>query len=209
MADQTGRTAAPSPSSSRGNPRMGDIIRSVLVLGAIVLAVWGFGQMFTVTPDRSSPGVDYRFAAEGARDALDYPVLAPVALPKDGRASFARVAQGDWEMGVVTADDEFIGLYESTDKAALFERFVAKGAPQTAQLTVPAQSTSGQGDAAATVWTGLEPLNSGRVYSRDIASPAGPDVTVVVVSTADQQVVEDFLYSLSDSPVSASGSAES
>ena len=38
--------------SSRGNPSMGDIFRSIAVLGGIILTLFVVGRIVTITPDQ-------------------------------------------------------------------------------------------------------------------------------------------------------------
>ncbi len=117
--------------SSRGNPAMGDVVRSVVVLGLVVLGLFGIGKLVTVTPDTPTRSVDYRGAVDSARDALGHDVLAPDRLPDGWRATSARVRADAWTLGVVTPDDEFVGLYQGRDRKNLLERYahgVGRGA---------------------------------------------------------------------------------
>ena len=58
-----------STGSSRGNPSMGDILRSVAVIGVIVLAVWAFGKIFTTDPGDPVKPVDYAQVVQQDLDA--------------------------------------------------------------------------------------------------------------------------------------------
>ncbi len=100
-----------SGTSSRGNPSMGDIARSVGVLGGIVLVLFGIGQLVTITPERpTTRTVDYRTAAESSRTVADFELLAPTSLPDGWRATSVRYEEGSWHLGVLTDDDAYIGL---------------------------------------------------------------------------------------------------
>ncbi|WP_229051496.1 DUF4245 domain-containing protein [Aeromicrobium sp. Leaf350] len=105
--------SSPAPQRSRGNPAIGDIVRSVVVMGLIVLAIWAFGLLHTNTPDDPVRDVEYASTATSARQAATYPLLAPASLPKDWRANGVRFTPGGtqpWHLGVLTADDRYIGL---------------------------------------------------------------------------------------------------
>ncbi len=102
-----------STGSSRGNPSMGDVVRSVAVLAVIVLALWGFGQLFTNTPDRTVKPIDYVQTVSSARPAAEFELLAPSTLPKGWVATSARFTPTSWHLGVVTEDDKYVGLEQA------------------------------------------------------------------------------------------------
>lgn len=165
--------------SSRGNPAMGDVVRSVLVLGAVVLLIFGIGQLVTVTPDEPTSSVDYRDAVGAARDALGPEVLAPDRLPKGWRATSARVRGQVWSLGVVTRDDEFVGLYQGRERKDLLDRY-ARG------------DGRGTVDLDGVRWSERRSPKDETILVRTVDGS-----TVVVSGTAPRREVLDYASSLS------------
>lgn len=116
-----------STGSSRGNPSMGDVLRSVAVLGALILALWGFGQLFTNTPDKTVKPIDYVSTVKSARPAAQFELLAPATLPKGWVATSARFTPETWHLGVVTEDEEYVGLEQQKVDAKDLIEVYAKG----------------------------------------------------------------------------------
>ncbi|MGJ9413003.1 DUF4245 domain-containing protein [Aeromicrobium sp. CF4.19] len=103
-----------SGTSSRGNPSLGDIVRSVVVLGVLVLGVWGVAQVFSVTPERPVRGMDLEQTITAARPAVTaFDLLAPQSLPEDWIVTSARPEPDAWDLGVLTADDEYVGVQQA------------------------------------------------------------------------------------------------
>ncbi|MEH3033496.1 MAG: DUF4245 domain-containing protein [Aeromicrobium erythreum] len=165
--------------SSRGNPAMGDVVRSVAVLGLIVLGIFLVGKLVTVTPDNPTSAVDYRDAARSATDAVSFPVLAPPALPEGWRATSARLDDGKvWALGVVTADDDFVGLHQGTDREDLLDRYgrgTARG-----DVTIDGDS-----------WQERRGSKGETVLVRQVGGS-----TAIVTGTAPRATVLDFVASL-------------
>ena len=169
--------------SSRGNPSMGDIARSVAVLGAIILALFALGRLLTVTPDEPIRPVDYRSAVESSRTVAEFDLLAPTSLPEGWRATSVRFEQGEWHLGVVTADDDYVGLEQvEADPHRAVERF-AKGSRSDGDTVVGGETWS--------LHTG--PRDDLTYVRRDA------DVTIVVTGTAPRQEMERYISSLSPS----------
>jgi hypothetical protein len=102
-----------STSSSRGNPSMGDIIRSVGVLALVILAIWGFSKLFTQKPDSPTPSVDYAGTVKQARPAADFALLAPTTLPAGWKATSVRFDPQSWHLEVLTSGGDFIALEQA------------------------------------------------------------------------------------------------
>lgn len=102
-----------STGSSRGNPSMGDVVRSVAVLSALILALWGFGQLFTNTPEEAVKPIDYAKTVTNARPAAEFELVAPSALPKGWAATSARFTPTSWHLGVLTDDEKYVGLEQA------------------------------------------------------------------------------------------------
>lgn len=129
-----------SSASSRGNPAIGDIIRSIVVIGAILLGLYGFGQFFTSGKEAQVKAIDYVSVVAQARPAASFPLAAPTSLPEGWRATSARFQENGWHLGVLTADDDYVGLEQlrgSADRAV--DRF-ADGSKSAGTAEVGGQS---------------------------------------------------------------------
>lgn len=162
---------------------MGDILRSVAVLGLIVLAIYGFGRFSTQEPETPTRSVDYATIVDQVRPVADFEVLAPDKLPEGWRANKANLDIEGWHLGIVTDDDEYIGL----DQAKLrveraVERF-ADGSKADGAVEIDGQEW--------TVRTG--PRDRTTYVRRD------GDATTVVIGSASRSVIERYISSLSTS----------
>ncbi|EFQ82750.1 hypothetical protein HMPREF0063_11959 [Aeromicrobium marinum DSM 15272] len=112
---------------------MGDILRSVAVMGGIVLALWVAGLTLTRTPETAVRPVDYEPIAQSARQVVEYPLLSPGTLPDGWLANGARFSPGPdqlWHLGVLTDQERYIGLEQSTLPAdEMVERFAEGSEP--------------------------------------------------------------------------------
>jgi hypothetical protein len=162
---------------------MGDIARSVGVLGAIVLLLFGLGQLLTITPDDPSPTVDYRTAAESSRTVADFDLLAPTSLPDGWRATSVRFETGSWHLGVLTDDDEYVGLEQlrAAPRRAI-ERFAA-GSRAAGTVTID-----------RTTWSRRAGPDDDVTYVR-----RDGDMTILVTGSAPRDDVERYISSLSAS----------
>ena len=129
-----------STGSSRGNPSMGDVVRSVAVLSALVLALWGFGQLFTNTPDTPVKPIDYAATVKSARPAAQFELLAPSALPKGWAATSAKFTPQTWHLGVVTDEEEYLGLEQRKVDAKELIAIYAKGSKADGTATISGES---------------------------------------------------------------------
>lgn len=125
---------------SRGNPAMGDVVRSVLVLAAVVLAIWGIGRFFTVTPDQPTSEVDWRTAASGVEPRAGFVPWVPSRVPEDWRVTSARLVDTRWQMGVVTADSDFIGLDQQAGDVDDLVQDRAAGSEPDGEVNVDART---------------------------------------------------------------------
>ncbi|AXT85777.1 hypothetical protein C6I20_11650 [Aeromicrobium sp. A1-2] len=174
---------ASSPRSSRGNPSMGDIIRSVVVIALIVMAVWGIGKFFTRTPDSPVTAVDYATIVGQARPAADFALLAPSSLPEGWIANSARYEPNSWHLGVLTDTDAYIGLEQvkiSVDRAV--DRF-ADGSKRVGDAVIAGED-----------WT----VRSGP-QDRWTFVRREDGITILLNGTASRQMMEDYVSSLASS----------
>lgn len=167
---------------SRGNPAMGDILRSVLVLGAVVLGIFLFGRLFAETPDQPTSDADWRTAASGVQPRAGFAPLVPSDLPEGWRATRAELIDDRWQLNVVTKDGEFVGLSQRRGDAESLEQLVeerAEGADKAAPVRIGGEQ-----------WDVLE-AGEDTVFARVVGPTA-----VVVTGTASRDEMQDYIASL-------------
>jgi hypothetical protein len=160
-----------------------DMIISMLVVGAGVLALWL--PFHRSTPDPVKV-VDPTSVIQGARAAESWPVLAPVGLPSTWRCTSARIdtaldGQDIVHLGYLTPDDTYVGLEQSATKAISF----------VSDSTVSGRET-GTRDVAGTTWTTYQ--NDDGTHRSLVRSASG--ATYVVVGTATWDVLDRFASTL-------------
>ncbi|MEG9226477.1 DUF4245 domain-containing protein [Aeromicrobium sp. Sec7.5] len=178
----------PAPKRSRGNPSMGDVVRSVVVLSIIVLGIWVFGLLQTDTPeDPIGDSVPYAATAESARDVATYGLLAPANLPDDWRVNgvrFAPTGTQAWHLGVLTDEDRYIGLEQEKESVDDLVQTHAEGAEEAGTL-----------DIDGVVWQRFD----GPGKSVTLVQETPEVTTLVTTSTAPLEDVEDFVRRLTTS----------
>lgn len=172
-----------STGSTRGNPSMGDIFRSMAVIAVIILGLWAFGKLFTSDAGDPAKPVDWQRIVGQARPAADFALAAPTSLPDGWRATSARFEPNSWHLGVLTGDDDYIGLEQvkvSVDRAV--DRF--------AEGSKPASTEQIDGEP----WTVRTGPDDRLTYVRREGG-----LTTLVNGTASRTVMEDYVASLSAS----------
>ena len=174
--------------SSRGNPSMGDIARSIAVLGAIILVLFAVGRLLTVTPDEPTRAVDYREAVESSRTVADFDVLAPDSLPGGWRATSVRFEENSWHLGVVTDEDEYVGLEQ-----------VQAGVQRSIEQFAEGSRADGEAVVGGETWSVRTGPRDDRTYVRRDSAGSEGDMTIVVTGTAPREEMERYISSLSAS----------
>jgi uncharacterized protein DUF4245 len=172
-----------STSSSRGNPSMGDILRSVGVLVLVILAIWGISKLFSQNPDSPTPSVDFASTVKSARPAADFPLLAPPSLPAGWKATSVRFSPQSWHLGVLTKTGDYIGLEQakiSVDRAV--DEF-AKGSKTAGTTRIGPQT-----------WEQRKGPKDAITYVRTEAG-----LTTLVTGDAPRKTIEAYVSSLSAS----------
>jgi hypothetical protein len=173
--------------SSRGNPKLGDIVRSVVVLGGVLLLVWGATRLlFGGAPERPDvPAVDYAAVLPGAERETGADLLAPTSLPDGWKVTSSRVRDGVWSLGTLVDDTRFVGLTQaplSEDRAV--------------QEYAEGSRREGTTDVGGTSWTRWSSPDGETTYSRAVPGPR-EDTTAVVTSDLPRDDLERYLASLS------------
>lgn len=169
--------------SARGNPSMGDIVRSVAVIGLIILALYGFGQFFTQEPESPTRAIDYATIVDQARPAAEFELLAPKSLPKDWKATSATFEPDRWHLGVLTDDEDYIGLEQVTWSVNRAVDTFADGS-----------KADGEADVDGQTWTVRKGPEDRTTYIRHEG-----DLSTLVIGRAERPVIEDYISSLSAS----------
>jgi hypothetical protein len=104
--------AGGSGRSTRGNPSMADILRSVALLAVVLLVVVEVGGWFRHDTVVEPKAVDYEAVSRQAAGEASFPVLVPPALPDGWRATQARwdATAQHWHLGLLTEDDVYVGV---------------------------------------------------------------------------------------------------
>lgn len=166
------------------NASLGDMIRSILVIGALILALAGVGYWFQVKPDRTTPAVDYVAAAEAARGVADFDLLIPASLPAGWKATTVRYeggAGGQWHLGVLTDKGAYIGLEQSRLGR---QRSLEKFAPHT--------TAKGERQVGGFDWQLRQSKGGETTLVRE-----SDGITILVTGTAAKPVIEAYAATLS------------
>ena len=163
---------------------MGDIVRSVVVIGLIIIGLYAFGKLFTDKPETPTRAVDYAKLTDQARPVAGFELLAPSSLPKGWHANAAQLNIDWWHLGIVRGDQDYIGLDQVKDVSVnrALERF-ADGTRADGKTEIDGQT-----------WSVHKGPNDRTTY---VLSKG--EVTTVVVGTPSRSVIEDYIASLTTS----------
>ncbi len=157
-----------------------DLVLSMAVVGLFVAFL--FAVVWRPAPEAVKV-VDPLPMLQVAREQADYPVLAPVGLDEQWRATSARFEQGEssstWFLGYVTPEDQFIAVTQTDSSAG---DFIAE---QTAQ-----GRPDGEREIAGRAWM---QYTNGTDQSLVLTGPSG---TTVVTGTVDYDELESFIQRL-------------
>lgn len=166
--------------SARKPSTFADVLRTVLVMAAVLLGIAAVGKAFTVDPGPPASTLDpAQVAPRAARDA-GVPLYVPRSLPAGWRATAAEMRGDVWHVGVVTADEDYIGIEQAQASSADTLRRFAKGSRADGAVRV-------DGD----LWSRRTEADGDTVFVRRAGS-----TTVLVIGSAPRQLVERYLSSL-------------
>lgn len=110
------------------------MVRSMVVLVAVVVALVLGGRAMFGDPSTPQRTVDYQQTAKKVRKIAPFKIAAPDRLPDGWRATTAtydRGPKGRWHLGVLTADDDYVGLEQTPlSRRTSVERFAPKTKPR-------------------------------------------------------------------------------
>lgn len=168
--------------SERGNPSFASMVLSVLVLGGIILALFGIGQFFYGS-DAPRRDVDFACVAQSARESVEWLLYTPTTVPAgwtSNNAQFNPGDEGSWRLGMVTADNEFIGIEQHFDDVA-----------DVVETYAPESEETGRAQVAGFDWDVYESADGTMSFVRT----EGEQV-IMVTSTAERAIIETYIESL-------------
>jgi hypothetical protein len=174
--------------AERESKRLRQTVRDMVLSMAVVSVV----VLFLVAPWNWNPPdpvkvVDWQPVVTGARDAYDWPVLAPAGLASGWRATSARIeTAGDGlpvvVVGWLTPDEQFLGLQQSQTRMTDFPRTASvQGSPTGAAVVIGGRS-----------WERWQNADETR---RSLVAQEG-DVTYVVTGMGDWASIDAFAAKL-------------
>jgi len=146
----------------------------------LLIASYFVGKIMTVHPDRPQNTVKLADAVAGARGIAKFDVIAPKALPAGADATSVRFGPRAWHLGVLTRDNQYIGLeQERARPPTLVHDFAAKSRPV------------GTSKVAGRTWSTRAESDGDLIYVRDFG-----ETSVLVISSADRAATERYVSSL-------------
>lgn len=165
------------------NASLGDMLRSIFVIGLIILALAGLGVWFQVRPETKVEAVDYNTAAKAARGVSPFAIYTPKSLPRGWKATtvnYTAGPNGSWHLGVITDNDKYVGLEQT-------------GSGRTTALADYSPDTKPKGDTSVGGFT-WQVRQSGKGETTLVREDG--DITIIVTGTAKRSVIEDYAASL-------------
>lgn len=160
------------------------MIGAMVVLLVVVIAFVLFRDLNRNEPESPVEPVDYRQPASYAREAADFPLLAPRRLPEGWVATSVRFTGGRqqaWHLGVLTDKERYVGLEQSPKPAEeMVEEHVDPDAQEGPTVRVDGQT-----------WQTWTDEGGDRALVREDES-----VTTLVVGRVDQDTLEELLATL-------------
>lgn len=93
---------------------MGDVLRTTLVLGLILVVLFFLGQLFFAqTPENPVSEVDYLTAASGVEASAGFDPLVPPSLDEGWRSTVARFDGNRWNLVITSDEQEFLSLEQA------------------------------------------------------------------------------------------------
>lgn len=180
-------TSASAPAErapSRANPSLGDILRSMVLLLALVGVIVAYQRFYTDEDVEFRAPVNVESALTQARDAAPYEVVGPAVLPAGWEATSVRYTPGPdtrWHVGYLTPSQEYAGLEQTDGTAAELLEEVAPGADPI-----------GAADVSGDTWRMLLDDERGDLTLVRSAS----DSVIAVTGSATQEELEQLAGSL-------------
>lgn len=157
-----------------------DALRTIGVLGALLIASYFVGQIMTVHPDRPQNTVALADAVAGAKETARFEVIAPRGLPAGADATSVRFGPHAWHLGVLTKGNKYLGLEQEQARPATVVHDFAPTSQSAGTVTIGGRA-----------WNVRTESDGDRVYVRSFG-----ETSVLVISSATRAETEDYVSSL-------------
>jgi Protein of unknown function (DUF4245) len=203
VSEDPAATPDPAPEQpSRYDRNFGGLVAAMVVT---VLFVGGYVGFRALTRDQPEldPDVDYASCVAYLQEA-DLSVVYPKELPSGWRANvihYARATPPEWRIGLLTVDDEFVGVVQQQDDVDdLLAAYVDENPSQGEDAAPP----NGLG---ATAWQTWSDAGGDHAFSTELDSGPLAGETLLVYGSAPVADLVTVLGSLTLDPVPGGVSA--
>jgi len=187
---------------SRYNRSFGGLVAAMVATVVFVVAYVGFRALTRDQPDLE-PKVDYASCVAYLQEA-DVAVVHPASLPPGWAANSIHFEPGEppsWRMGMVTADDEFVGVVQQQeDVEDLLDHYV-DASPRQGEDASP-ENTLGVAS-----WQTWSDPGGDHAFSTELGAGPLEGQTLLVYGSAPVAELEALLGQLTLDPVETSVSA--
>jgi hypothetical protein len=198
----TEQPAAPPEQPSRYNRSFGGLVAAMIATLVFVAAYVGFRALTRDQPDVELK-VDYASCVAYLQEA-DVSVVHPASLPPGWRATSIHFERGDppkWSMGMLTAEDEFVGVVQQQeDVDDLLDHYVDPG-PQQGEDASPDNALG------VTPWQTWSDAGGDHAFSAEVGAGPLAGQTLLVYGSAPVADQEALLGLLTLDPVESGVSA--
>ena len=203
VSDEPAATPDPAPEQpSRYDRNFGGLLAAMVVTVLVVGAYVGFRALTRDQPDLD-PDVDYASCVAYLQEA-DLPVVYPQELPSGWRASvihFGRGTPPDWRIGLLTDQDEFVGVVQQQDDVDdLLTQYVDENPTQ-------GDDASPDNGLGVTSWQTWSDAGGDHAFSTELSSGPLAGETLLIYGSAPVADQEALLRELTLDPVSGGVSA--
>jgi uncharacterized protein DUF4245 len=187
---------------SRYNRSFGGLLAAMVATVVLVVAYVGFRALTRDQPD-IEPRVDYASCVAYLQDA-DLAVVHPASLPSGWAANSIHFEPGQppsWRLGMVTDDDEFVGVVQQQeDVDDLLDHYVDAG-PQQGQDASPGNALG------VTSWQTWSDRGGDHAFSAELGAGPLAGQTLLVYGSAPVADLETIVGLLTLDPVETGISA--
>jgi hypothetical protein len=203
VSEEPAATPDPAPERpSRYDRNFGGLLAAMVVTVLFVAAYVGFRALTRDQPDLE-PDVDYASCVAYLQEA-DVSVVYPQELPSGWRANVIHYARGnppDWRIGLLTDQDEFVGVVQQQDDVDdLLTQYVDENPSQGADA-------SPENGVGATSWQTWSDPGGDHAFSTELSSGPLAGESLLVYGSAPVADLETVLRALTLDPVSGGVSA--
>ena len=198
----TEQPAATPEQPSRYNRSFGGLVAAMIATVVFVAAYVGFRALTRDQPE-IEPKVDYASCVAYLQEA-DVTVVYPASLPSGWTATsidFERGEPPQWRIGMLTADDEFVGVVQQqADVDDLLDHYVDANPRQ-------GEDASPENTLGVTSWQTWSDSGGDHAFSAELSAGPLAGQTLLVYGSAPVADQEAVLASLTLDPVETGVSA--